>query len=133
MHAGLRELGVRGLVAIGGDGACASPTVFARRGSRSSASPRPSTTISAAPQATFGFDTAVTVRDRGDRPAALHRRSRTSASWSSRSWAATPAGSRMHAGVAGNAEVILIPEIPFSYESVCAKVREREAAGNASA
>ena len=25
--------------------------------------------------------------------------------------------------------MILIPEIPFSYESICAKVREREAAG----
>ena len=35
----------------------------------------------------------------------------------------------MYAGVAGGADVILIPEIPFSYESICAKVREREAAG----
>ena len=35
----------------------------------------------------------------------------------------------VYAGLAGGADVILIPEIPFNYESVCAKVREREAAG----
>jgi 6-phosphofructokinase len=33
----------------------------------------------------------------------------------------------LHAGVAGNADAILIPEIPFDIEVVWAKVREREA------
>ena len=31
----------------------------------------------------------------------------------------------LHAGVAGGTDVILIPEIPFKFESVVAKVRER--------
>jgi 6-phosphofructokinase 1 len=31
--------------------------------------------------------------------------------------------------VAGGADVILIPEIPFSYESVCTKIQEREKVG----
>jgi len=31
----------------------------------------------------------------------------------------------LYAGVAGGADVILIPEIPFSYESVCTKIQER--------
>jgi ATP-dependent phosphofructokinase / diphosphate-dependent phosphofructokinase len=31
--------------------------------------------------------------------------------------------------VAGGADVILIPEIPFSYESVCTKIKEREDLG----
>jgi 6-phosphofructokinase 1 len=31
----------------------------------------------------------------------------------------------LHSGVAGGADVILIPEIPFTYEAVAAKVRER--------
>jgi ATP-dependent phosphofructokinase / diphosphate-dependent phosphofructokinase len=31
----------------------------------------------------------------------------------------------LHAGVAGGADVILIPEIPFQYELITAKVRER--------
>jgi len=35
----------------------------------------------------------------------------------------------LYAGVAGGADVILIPEIPFSYESVCAKIQERENLG----
>jgi 6-phosphofructokinase 1 len=35
----------------------------------------------------------------------------------------------LYAGVAGGADVILIPEIPFRYESICAAVQEREAMG----
>jgi 6-phosphofructokinase 1 len=35
----------------------------------------------------------------------------------------------LHAGVAGGADVILIPEIPWTYESVCHKILEREHAG----
>jgi 6-phosphofructokinase len=31
--------------------------------------------------------------------------------------------------VAGGADVVLIPEIPFTYDSVCRKVRERESLG----
>ena len=36
----------------------------------------------------------------------------------------------LHAGLAGSADIILIPEIPFSFESVAQKVRERERAGS---
>jgi 6-phosphofructokinase 1 len=35
----------------------------------------------------------------------------------------------LYAGVAGGADVILIPEIPFNYESVCEKVKAREKLG----
>jgi 6-phosphofructokinase 1 len=35
----------------------------------------------------------------------------------------------LHAGIAGSADVILVPEIPFDLETVCAKVREREQQG----
>jgi len=35
----------------------------------------------------------------------------------------------LHAGIAGSADVILLPEIPFDMESVYAKIREREARG----
>jgi len=35
----------------------------------------------------------------------------------------------LHSGIAGGADVILIPEIPFTMEAVCGKLREREAAG----
>jgi 6-phosphofructokinase 1 len=36
----------------------------------------------------------------------------------------------LHSGIAGGADVILIPEIPFSIESVAQKVRERDATGS---
>jgi 6-phosphofructokinase 1 len=35
----------------------------------------------------------------------------------------------LFAGVAGGAHVILIPEVPFGYESICARVQEREREG----
>ena len=35
----------------------------------------------------------------------------------------------IYAGVAGGADVILIPEIPFRYESICAAIAEREKVG----
>jgi 6-phosphofructokinase 1 len=36
----------------------------------------------------------------------------------------------LHAGIAGNAHAVLIPEIGFDIDKVAAKVREREAAGH---
>ena len=32
----------------------------------------------------------------------------------------------IYAGVAGGADVILVPEIPFRYETICAAVKERD-------
>jgi len=34
-----------------------------------------------------------------------------------------------HAGISGGGDVILIPEIPFRYEAICAKILEREREG----
>jgi 6-phosphofructokinase len=34
-----------------------------------------------------------------------------------------------HAGIAGGADVILIPEIPFRYDAICTKIAEREQMG----
>jgi 6-phosphofructokinase 1 len=35
----------------------------------------------------------------------------------------------LYAGVAGGGDVILIPEVPFTYDSIVAKIREREGQG----
>jgi 6-phosphofructokinase 1 len=35
----------------------------------------------------------------------------------------------LYAGVAGGADVVLIPEIPFTYDRVCTKIAEREKMG----
>jgi 6-phosphofructokinase 1 len=77
---------------------------------------------------TFGFDSAVAcATDALDR---LH----TTAESHNRVMVLEVMGRyagwiALYAGVAGGADVILIPEIPFSYESVCAKIKERESRG----
>src|SRR5262249_47938905 len=35
----------------------------------------------------------------------------------------------LHAGIAGGADVVLIPEIPFQYEAIVEKIRQRERRG----
>ena len=77
---------------------------------------------------TFGFDSAVacatdaldrlhTTAESHDRVMVLEVMGRYAG------WIA------IYAGVAGGADVILIPEIPFRYDSICAKIAEREQAG----
>jgi 6-phosphofructokinase 1 len=76
---------------------------------------------------TFGFDSAVAcATDALDR---LH----TTAESHNRVMVLEVMGRyagwiALYAGVAGGADVILIPEIPFSYESICSKIQEREKA-----
>ena len=77
---------------------------------------------------TFGFDTAVhTATDAIDR---LH----TTAESHDRVMVVEVMGRdagwiALHSGIAGSADVILIPEIPFDMDRVAAKVMEREARG----
>ncbi len=77
---------------------------------------------------TFGFDSAVAcATDALDR---LH----TTAESHNRVMVLEVMGRyagwiALFAGVAGGADVILIPEIPFSYESVCTKIQDRENIG----
>ena len=35
----------------------------------------------------------------------------------------------LHGGIAGGANIILIPEIPFNYDSICAKIKYRQSLG----
>src|SRR5207245_6754752 len=77
---------------------------------------------------TFGFDSAVScATDALDR---LH----TTAESHNRVMVLEVMGRyagwiALYAGVAGGADVILIPEIPFSYESNFGKIQEREKLG----
>jgi len=77
---------------------------------------------------TFGFDTAVSTAtdalDKVHSTAESHERVMVvEVMGRNAGWIA------LHAGLAGTADVILIPEIPFDLRRVCDKVREREAAG----
>lgn len=77
---------------------------------------------------TFGFDTALNVAtdalDRLHTTAEAHHRVMVL------ELMGRDAGFiALHAGIAGGADVILIPEIPFHYEAICAKVNQRIARG----
>src|SRR5512133_2480094 len=77
---------------------------------------------------TFGFDSAVSCAtdalDRLHSTAESHNRVMVlEVMGRYAGWIA------LYAGIAGGADVILIPEIPFSYESVCTKIQERENPG----
>jgi 6-phosphofructokinase 1 len=78
---------------------------------------------------TFGFSTAVETTtealDRLHSTAQAHRRVMVvEVMGRDAGWIA------LHAGIAGSADVILIPEIPFQFERVCDKLRDRYARGS---
>jgi 6-phosphofructokinase 1 len=77
---------------------------------------------------TFGFDSAVACAtdalDRLHTTAASHERIMVLEVMGRHAgWIA------LHAGIAGGGDVILLPEIPWTFENVCRKVRERESEG----
>jgi 6-phosphofructokinase 1 len=77
---------------------------------------------------TFGFDTAVSFATE-----ALDRL-RTTAQSHNRIMVCEMMGRyagwiAAHSGIAGGASVVLIPEIPYSYDSICRKIAEREDEG----
>ena len=77
---------------------------------------------------TFGFDTAVSTAteaiDKLHSTAESHERVMVVELMGRHAgWIA------LNSGIAGSADVILIPEIPFDIEKVCAKIRERDARG----
>jgi 6-phosphofructokinase len=82
----------------------------------------------AATMMTFGFDSAVACAtdalDRLHSTAESHQRVMVlEVMGRYAGWIA------VYSGLAGGADIILIPEIPFGYESICAKIAQREQAG----
>lgn len=123
----LDELGVDALVAIGGDGSIKLAAKLLERGLRRViAVPKTIDNDLSGTDLTFGFDTAVaTATDAIDKlhtTAQAHERVMTvEVMGRNAGWIA------LYAGIAGGADVILIPEIPFDIERVCDKIRWREA------
>ncbi|HEX2188540.1 MAG TPA: ATP-dependent 6-phosphofructokinase [Longimicrobiaceae bacterium] len=123
-----RELEVDALVAIGGDGSLTAASLLAGAGLPVVGVPKTIDNDLGATDATFGFQTAVeTATDAIGRlhsTAEAHRRVMVVEVMGRHAgWIA------LESGLAGGADVILVPEIPYSLESIVAKVREREAAG----
>jgi 6-phosphofructokinase 1 len=124
----LEALGITALVAVGGDGSLTIAQQMHEAGIPIVGVPKTIDNDLAATTITFGFDSAVAcATDALDR---LH----TTAESHNRVMVLEVMGRyagwiAIYAGVAGGADVILIPEIPFQYETICAAVQEREAKG----
>uniref|UniRef100_A0A7C2NXM4 ATP-dependent 6-phosphofructokinase n=1 Tax=Schlesneria paludicola TaxID=360056 RepID=A0A7C2NXM4_9PLAN len=127
---GCRQLGLAGLVSIGGDGSLSIAQQMHEHGIPVVGVPKTIDNDLAATAMTFGFDSAVACAtdalDRLHSTAESHKRVMVlEVMGRYAGWIA------IYAGLAGGADVILIPEIPFRYDSICAKVQEREQAGKA--
>jgi phosphofructokinase-like protein len=125
---GCEELGLIGLVSIGGDGSLSIAQQLHEHGIRVVGVPKTIDNDLAATTMTFGFDSAVACAtdaiDRLHSTAESHRRVMVlEVMGRYAGWIA------IYAGLAGGADVILIPEMPFSYESIASKIGEREKAG----
>ncbi len=117
------------LVSIGGDGSLTIANALHQKGLRVVGVPKTIDNDLDKTFTTFGFDTAVGFAteclDRLHTTAESHQRVMVvEVMGRYAGWIA------LHAGIAGNAHAILIPEIGFDLEKVTAKIREREAAGS---
>lgn len=122
------KIGLDALVVIGGDGTLSIARDFGRRGLRVVGVPKTIDNDLSATEVTFGFDTALHVAtdaiDRLHTTAESHGRVMLiEVMGRDAGWIA------LHSGIAGGADVILLPEIPFSIEGICRAIRERDAAG----
>ncbi|NNE97392.1 MAG: ATP-dependent 6-phosphofructokinase [Pyrinomonadaceae bacterium] len=121
--------GIEALIVIGGEGTLAIAEEFHKRGFPVIGVPKTIDNDLSATELTFGFMTAIDIATEG-----LDRLHTTAASHDrvmimevmgrNTGWIA------LHAGLAGSADIILIPEIPFSFDSIVKKVYEREKTGS---
>jgi phosphofructokinase-like protein len=124
-----KELGFDCLVALGGDGSVALARRLMDQGlPRVIAVPKTIDNDLPATDVTFGFETAVaTATDAVDKlhsTAEAHERVIVvEVMGRYAGWIA------LHSGIAGGADAILLPEIPFHAEPLCAKIRQRERRG----
>jgi ATP-dependent phosphofructokinase / diphosphate-dependent phosphofructokinase len=125
----LKRLEIEALVVIGGDGTLAIAEHFHERGVPVIGVPKTIDNDLAATELTFGFMTAIDIAtealDRLHTTAASHDRVMILEVMGRHTgWIA------LHSGLAGSADIILIPEIPFSFESLVEKVFAREKTGS---
>ncbi len=124
----LKSVGVEGLVLVGGDGTAVAAERFIAQGMPSISISKTIDNDLSETDVTVGFDSAVeTVTHAID---ALHATAEAHARVMVLEVMGRNAGFiALHAGVAGGADVILIPEIPYALDRVIARIRAREALG----
>jgi phosphofructokinase-like protein len=120
----LDEAGVDGLIAIGGEDTLGVATKLSDEGVNVVGVPKTIDNDLGATDYTFGFDTAVNIAmeaiDRLHTTAESHKRALICEVMGRHAgWIA------WHAGVAGGANVILIPELEFDIERVCDYIERR--------
>jgi 6-phosphofructokinase 1 len=113
---------------IGGDGTTLAAQRFAKLGMPCIEIPKTIDNDLGQTDLTCGFDSAVETATRAID--ALHSTAEAHARVMIVEVMGRTAGFiALHAGVAGGADVVLIPEVPYRLERVIAKIREREALG----
>jgi 6-phosphofructokinase 1 len=126
--ANARKLGIDAVISIGGDGSQKIALDLFRKGMPVVGVPKTIDNDLSATELTFGFDSAVsTATDALDKihtTAESHRRIMiVEVMGRDAGWIA------LHAGIAGGAHVILLPEIPFTVQKICDHVALREKHG----
>ena len=124
IQATLARLGIDGLIAIGGEDTLGVATTLAAAGVHVVGVPKTIDNDLSATDYTFGFDTAVQIAvdaiDRLHTTAESHHRVLiVEVMGRHAGWIA------LHSGLAGGANVILIPERPFDIDRVCDYIRRR--------
>jgi 6-phosphofructokinase 1 len=120
----IHELNMDALIIVGGDGTLRIASELYEKGVPVVGVPKTIDNDVGGTEVTFGFDTAVNMATEAiDR---LH----TTAESHHRTMILELMGRNagfiaLHAGVAGGADVILIPEIPFRFQSICQKIQRR--------
>jgi ATP-dependent phosphofructokinase / diphosphate-dependent phosphofructokinase len=126
--ANIHELGIDGIIAIGGDGTLRIAQRLCDMGIPMVAVPKTIDNDLAATDYTFGFHTAVAVAtdavDRLHTTAESHDRVMIlEVMGRNAGWIA------LYSGIAGGADIILVPEIPYRPQEIVKSIRERSAEG----
>ena len=130
IHEALSDLELDGLIAIGGEDTLGAANRLHDAGEPMLGVPKTIDNDLGGTDVTFGFDTALGVAseaiDRLHTTAESHHRILVVEVMGRHAgWIA------LHSGVAGGADVILIPERPFDIDEVCAMLHRRHARGRA--
>jgi len=124
----MKKEGVDVLVVLGGDGTLSSAMRFASKGVKVVGIPKTIDNDLGATDSTFGFDTAVNIVT--ENLGRLH----TTAESHQRVIVAEVMGRHagwiaLHSGLAGSADVILLPEMPYVLSKIADKIHERAKEG----
>jgi ATP-dependent phosphofructokinase / diphosphate-dependent phosphofructokinase len=125
----IRTLGIEALIAVGGEGSLKIALELAKKGVPVVGVPKTIDNDLCETDFTFGYNTALeTATDALDKlhttAESHHRVMILEVMGRYAGWIA------LESGIAGGADVILIPEIPYDFGKICAAVKERAARGS---